>query len=64
MTQRSNLQVVAATHHDIDYDAVQFVKTGQEAAQLTVLHNETVKTALEMRQKVVGVAFNALKGLL
>ena len=61
---QANLDVVAVSHHDVDYDAVQFIRSGQESSELTTLHNETVKTAMEMRQKVVEMAFNGIKNFL
>ena len=61
----SDLQVVAQSHHEIDYDAMLFIKKelSEDQKEMLKLHQETVKSAQEMRAKVVEVAANAIKTL-
>lgn len=58
----NNLHTVAVSHHEIDYDAALFVKDNltESEKELLQMHMETVKTAQEMRNKVVELATNAL----
>jgi cyanate lyase len=59
----ANLTTVAVSHHEIDYDAAMFIKQNldDDEKEILKLHLETVKSAQEMRNKVVELATNALK---
>ena len=59
----ANLKTVAVSHHEIDYDAAMFIKQNldDDEKEILKLHLETVKSAQEMRNKVVELATNALK---
>ena len=59
-SQKAKARVVASSNHQIDYDAVVFVKespTPQEL-ELIKLHMETVKSAQEMRSKAIETVGN------
>lgn len=61
-SQKAKAKVVASSNHQIDYDAVVFVKespTPQEI-ELIKLHMETVKSAQEMRSKVIETIANVV----
>lgn len=59
----ADLKTVAVSHHEIDYDAAMFIKQNldDDEKEILKLHLETVKSAQEMRNKVVELATNALK---
>ena len=65
-SQKAKAKVVASSNHQIDYDAVVFVKespTPQEL-ELIKLHMETVKSAQEMRSKAIETVGNIVGKLI
>jgi len=65
-SQKAKAKVVASSNHQIDFDAVVFVKespTPQEL-ELIKLHMETVKSAQEMRSKAIETVGNIVGKLI
>jgi len=66
-TAVSEVKVLAVSHHQIDSDAVMFVKGDLDQVNekpLLAMHQETVKAAQEMRNKVVEMVANAITGII